>query len=330
MSYGVRVAGCGVVGRSISMLLGHYRTIAPRLRHSLGRSEPDGSRPWSATVLDARWGEVRITGRWDPAEDTGDAYVLIHGLGGSADSHYMLPAARAVTGAGGACLRLEMRGSDLNGEDLYHAGLVADVAAAIGSPELAPYRRIFLWGFSLGGHLALRYATEEPDFRLAGVAAICSPLELAPSQEAFDRPSRWLYRQYVLGRLKRIYRPIAERRELATPLEEVLRVGTIREWDRLTVVPRFGFRDVDQYYEEASVGPRLGRLGVPALLIGANGDPMVPRESVVPALEGADGRIETRWVDGAGHVGFPRDLDLGMDAPPGLDDQVVSWFREHA
>jgi hypothetical protein len=311
----------------IAVLSPHYQTIAPRLRHSLSRPGPDGAEAWSTTVADERWGTITITGRLDARPGARDAFVIVHGLGGCAESHYMRPAARAATEVGAACLRLEMRGSNGAGEDLYHAALVQDLVAAIASPELAPYGRIFLVGFSLGGHLALRYAVEEPDSRLCGVAAVCSPLDLAASQVAFDRPSRWLYRQYVLGRLKQLYRPIAARRELATPLEEVLRVATIREWDRLTVVPRFGFRDVDHYYAEESVGPRLGRLAVPGLLVAALDDPMVPREAIEPALETVGELLDVRWVDGAGHVGFPRDLDLGFAATPGLEHQVVAWLR---
>ena len=310
------------------MLAPHLRTITPRVLHALRRPGTEEGEEWSAEVPDDRWGAVRIGGRWHEHPEARDAFVLIHGLGGCRSSHYMPAASRAVREAGASCLHLEMRGSDLQGEDLYHAALVADVAAAVASPELSRYERIFLIGFSLGGHLGLRYAVETPDERLRGVAAICAPLDLAAAQAGFDRPACWLYRRYVLQRLKRLYRPIASRRDLATPLAEVMRATTIREWDRLTVVPRFGFRDVDHYYEEASVGPKLADLRVPGLLVGATRDPMVPKASVEAALSEGGGALEAVWVHEAGHVGFPPRLDLGFGGEPGLERQVVGRLLE--
>lgn len=240
----------------------------------------------------------------------------------------MYPASEAARRRGFACLRLDLRGSDLEGEDLYHAALTDDIDAALSSPELEAYDRLYLAGFSLGGHMALRYATEDPHPRLRAVAAVCSPLELAPAQQEFDRPHRWIYRRYVLGRLRRLYRRVDARRDLNVPLSDVMAVRTIRKWDERTVVPRFGFRDADHYYREASVGPRLGSLQVPALLVAVAGDPMVPPRAIEPALQTAPERIRVRWLVSGGHMGFPRNLDLGFPGPRGFYDQLLAGMVE--
>jgi hypothetical protein len=240
----------------------------------------------------------------------------------------MAGAARAIVDAGMSYLLFEPRGSDLRGEDLYHAGLTADLGAAMASPELRSYPSIHLLGYSLGGHMALRYATLDPDPRVGSVAAVCSPLDLRAAQEAFDKPARWLYRQYILGRLRRLYRPIAARRDLASTLEEVVAVRSLREWDRLTVVPRFGFTDPDDYYTQMSVSKRLDRLAIPALLVASQGDPMVPPEALLPVLAQGAGRLRVEWVDGGGHVSFPDHVDLGLSGPKGLEGQVVSWLQQ--
>ena len=65
------------------------------------------------------------------------ALLIVHGLGGSAKSPYTAKAAHAAAAAGLSSLRLNLRGADLLGEDYYHAGMTADLAAAIASPELA-------------------------------------------------------------------------------------------------------------------------------------------------------------------------------------------------
>ena len=105
----------------------------------------------------------------------------------------------AAERAGMSCILLNVRGADRSGEDISHAGLTEDLQAVFQSPLLAAYRRIYLLGYSLGGHLALRYATEAPDPRLRGVVAVSSPLDLDAAAQAFDR-SRWsVYRHHVLA-----------------------------------------------------------------------------------------------------------------------------------
>jgi hypothetical protein len=291
------------------------------------------SEPWSAVVEDPRIGPVRLTGRLRaPAGEAaggGGLLVVVHGLAASADASYAVRAAQAAEAAGLASLRLNLRGADRSGEDYYHAGLTADLRAALASPALAAYDRVAVLGFSLGGHVALRYATEEPDPRLRAVAAVCAPLDLAAGGRLIDRPALWAYRRYLLGHLMEIYRAVARRRAVPLPVEAAGRIRTFRDWDTRVVAARHGFRDAADYYARMSVGPRLDRLSVPALLVGAEDDPMVPPEAVRPVLAGRDVPLEVRWVAGGGHMAFSRGLDLGLGGPPGVEAQLLAWLTRH-
>ena len=84
--------------------------------------------------------------------------LVVHGLGSEIDAPYVVAAAQAAEARGLSCLRLYLRGADRKGEDFYHAGLTADLHAALASPTLASYDRVFVLGYSLGGHVTLRYA----------------------------------------------------------------------------------------------------------------------------------------------------------------------------
>ncbi|HEV8241907.1 MAG TPA: alpha/beta fold hydrolase [Thermoanaerobaculia bacterium] len=288
--------------------------------------------PWRGTVVDPERGTVALGGWFWPGEDCRTVVVLVHGLGGSTASPYLTATAAACQAAGLATLRLGLRGCDGGAGDFYHAGLTADVAAALASPELAPYTRVVVLGFSLGGHVALRYATEDHDERLAAVGAVCAPLDLRQAQRSFDRPSAaaWPYRLYILSRLKRLYAEIATRGPVPTPAEEVCRVRTLYDWDRLTVVPRFGFASPEDYYARVSVGPRLRRLSVPAMLVACPSDPMVAASSIVDAAAAAGGALELRWVRRGGHVAFPAGLDLGFAGARGLPGQLAGWAARAA
>lgn len=310
-------------------LLSHYWTISPRLRHAWKPLPAPETRPWE-TAMDDPWaGRVRISGflREEPGAD--ELLVLVHGLGGSTESHYMLRGARAARAAGLSCLRINLRGCDRQGGDYYHAGLTADLHAAFTAEDLRNYRRIYLIGYSLGGHVVLRLATEEGDRRIAAVAAVCAPIDLARSQEAIDSPPFWLYRRYLLASLNDIYTVVAARRAprpVPFPVERLKEIKTLRDWDERIVAPRHGFTGASDYYARASVAPRLADLRVPALLLNSESDPMVPAWTVRPALERSAPKLEVHWVRRGGHVAFPRWARTGL-GEGSVDEQLIGWLR---
>ena len=306
---------------------GHWWTVGPRLRWMLAPAEPPPSRRFRTSIEDPETGTVELSGRLSEPEGAEDLVVVLHGLGGSSDSAYAVETATKAHAMGLACLRLELRGADLQAQDFYHAGLTADVHAALAAADLDRFRSIFLLGYSLGGHVALKAATEEAlDSRVARAAAVCAPLDLQPCAFAFDARRNGLYRRYVMSGLRSIYEAVAERRPMPLALEEMRSIRSIVEWDERIVAPRFGFDGAMDYYARMSVAPRLGRLRVPALLVSAPDDPLVPFDTVEAVLDRHDPpALELRRAAPGGHVGFPATLDLGVDAPRGLVPQVLGW-----
>jgi predicted alpha/beta-fold hydrolase len=307
-------------------LLPHLWTLRPRIVHAVRPQRAPESRPWETVVDDPQVGPVRLTGRL--RERPGDELlVLVHGLGGCTDSHYMVRGAEAAEAAGLSCLRVNLRGADRRGEDYYHAGLTSDLHAVLASVAGSP--RIYVLGYSLGGHLALSLATEPLDPRVAAVAAVCAPVDLGLAEAEIDAPNFGLYRWYLLRSLSDIYRAVAARRPVPYPVERLGEIRLIREWDDRIVAPRHGFRDAADYYARASVAPRLPDLRVPALLLNSECDPMVPARSVRPALDRPSPRLRVAWVR-AGHVAFPRGLDPGLADGIGMDAQVIGWLRSRS
>jgi hypothetical protein len=317
-------------------LSGHLWTVAPRWWR---RQPAPTARRWSMTVEDARYGGVELTGLLREEPGARELLVVLHGIGGCAEAVYARRAAEVAASAGLSCLRLNQRGSDRSGNDYYHAGLTADLHHALGSPELAGYEAVYLLGYSLGGHIVLRYASGAPpassgtpgcgvDPRLQAVAAICPPLDLALSNRAIDSPRLWPYRRFVLANLFEIYRAVAARREVPVPVAEAAKIRTLFEWDDRLIAPRWGFADAPDYYRRASVAPYLAAIERPALVVASENDPMVPEHTLRPVLEATGAALEVAWVDRGGHVTFPANLELGVAAPPGLDQQVLGWLRK--
>jgi predicted alpha/beta-fold hydrolase len=299
---------------------GHWWTITPDLR---GRIRPTQLRdvPWSITLREPEGGDgprgaVRIAGELGgPA--TADLFVLVHGFGGDADRSHIRETAGILQARGLATLRVSMRGAGNSGPDYYHAGLGSDLAAVLADPSLAHHPRIFVLGFSLGGHIATHLALRRDlDPRLRAVVAICSPLDLGRNVELLDLPSGWLYRRFVLTSLARTYTRVRG---------HTRRFRSIRDWDSATIVPRYGFESPEHYWSSQSAGPRLREAGVPILFIATESDPMVPAVTLLPHLRRAGAMIDVRWLRRGGHIGFPADTDLGLPGERGLFNQILTW-----
>ncbi len=309
---------------AVGTLAGHYWTLAPWLQGALRPAPVPPWRPWSTLVDDPRLGPLRLTGKLHgPAN--GRVVVLVHGLGGDADSYYVRLAAAAAGRQGIASLRLNLRGADLLGEDFYHAGITADLRAAIASEALAGFTHVHLLGFSLGGHVVLRYASEARDSRVRSVAAVCPPLDLSPTAAFIDRPARAPYRHYMLRRLKALYAEVAARRPVPLPVAEARRIRTIRAWDERIVAPRHGFAGAEDYWRKMSVAPRLPAIDLPALVVAAEHDPMVAAWAVHPPLDNAP-NVTRVWLDRGGHVAFPGDVDFGLGQTGTAEDQLIGWL----
>jgi predicted alpha/beta-fold hydrolase len=292
--------------RSRSGIGGHLWTIWAHARDRAVRpSVPTRARLWRITIDDPQLGSIALSGVYHERPGADAIAVLVHGMGGSADSSYCRRMAAVADGLGMSSLRVNVRGADLAGEDVFHAGQWGDLRAVLDSAEVARHRIVVVVGFSLGGHTVLRLAVEDPG-PAGAVAAVCAPVDLAASCSHIDSPGPTrIYRAHLLRGLRAIYAAVAARRPMPLGPRQLRAISGVREWDECVIVPRFGFATAEEYYRGQSVAPRLDELRVPALYVGAEDDPMVAPHTVRPALVGrARDRLEVVWLPRAGHVGF--------------------------
>ncbi|MCA9528634.1 MAG: hypothetical protein KC543_00705 [Myxococcales bacterium] len=307
---------------------GHYWTLAPYLAHRVRPVVPPPSVPFSTIVHDPTYGPLEITGHLHERAGADTCAILVHGLGGDAKSYYMIEAAEAALGVGISALRLNLRGADHKTPDYYHAGLTDDLRAACTSAQLAKYRALVLLGYSIGGHVVLRFLTEGAKPRVTSGAAVCPPLAIEASAREIDRPRSLPYRKYLLAGLLEMYRYIAAQRPVPVSVRDAAKIKTIHDWDDQIVAPRFHFDGAEHYWHSASVAPRLGLLCRPTLVVVSRHDPMVAWSSVHPYLERRDA-VETVLLDRGGHVGFPPKVQLGVNDSPvrgSVHRQVLEWL----
>ena len=314
--------------RQLAGIEGHLWTVAPAVLALFHPPAGPRARPFRTELKDPTLGQVRLTGLLSEVAGSETLVLIAHGLSGNAMSPYCASAASAAEQAGFSSLRLSLRGADYSGEDILHGGITGDLWAALAAPEIARYRRILLLGYSVGGHIVLRAAIERLDVRVLAAAAICPPLDLNRATIAFDHPARRPYRRHIFRGLNRAYAAAAARGRVKVPPALVARARSCRERDSLTVVARFGFRSAEDYYERESVAPRLHRLQIPSLVVASRHDPLVPADTVIPALADASRALSAKWVEAGGHVYFPRTLSLGQPGPLGLEPQVINWLAD--
>lgn len=208
-------------------------------------------------------------------------------------------------------------------QTLYHAGLTSDLRAYLES--IRGQGPITLVGYSLGGNVSLKLAGESGTGLLHSVAAVSTPLDLAACVEALGKPSNYLYQQRFVSRMRD---RLAERRRLQpkafTPIfaqTDVDAIRTVFEFDDRITAPHFGFGDARNYYKTQSSQNFLASIGVPALLLTAQDDPLVPY-----AVYGHPAIKENPWIQllapkHGGHVAF-----LARRAPRfWADEAILEW-----
>lgn len=241
------------------------------------------------------------------------AVILVHGVGGSSHSRYVVRAAVALHRAGWHVVRLDLRGAGDSIADapaLYHAGLTEDLRVAIeqvGAREHVD--GVALVGFSLGGHVVLRFAGELGDSdpgALRALVAISAPLDLVQVTRAIERLRSLPYHRYVLRRLVRqgiVFAQTHPKRAHYDPTA-LHRVRSIRAYDGQVIAPMHGFASAEDYYVRASAGPLVTQIRLPTLFVHAEDDPMVPAATVRDWLGAAPPAMEQAWTQRGGHVGW--------------------------
>jgi uncharacterized protein len=257
---------------------------------------------------------------WQPRPWQHGTLLLLHGLNGSSDAHYMKGVATKAFERGLNVVRLNQRncgGTEHLSAGLFHSGLTMDAAHLLAElSEVDGLDAVVIAGYSLGGNLALKLAGEyggAPPAALAGVAAVSPILEISPCVTALERPGNRLYEWNFVRDLKRRMRRKARFWPGRYDLARLARVRTVREFDESYTAPHFGFAGAEDYYHRASAMRVIDRVRVPALIISAEDDPFVPPEPFRDPLVTGNAAVRVELFAHGGHCGFVAPVSAGFD-----------------
>jgi predicted alpha/beta-fold hydrolase len=260
---------------------------------------------------------VRLTAELDnantshPATNTKALVILIHGWEGSSQSAYQVTTAFHLINSGFDVLRLNLRdhgdSHHLNPE-LFNSTLLAEVGDAIKSfTSDRSYSNTFLAGFSLGGNFTLRIVADRAkELGIVAAVAICPPIDPNNAMTVMNN-GLFIYEKYFF---RRWTRSLQKKLKYFPELDfsaEMNQIKTLEDVNQ-TFVPKFTpFQNPKDYFSSyALTGDRLKTLEIPAHMIVANDDPILPAEDVDKI--NASEHLIVEKQDHGGHCGFIKDL----------------------
>jgi uncharacterized protein len=291
---------------------GHVQTIAAffhRRKFALGTAE--------RRLIEVEPGvPVLCQCYWQPQRNAAMTIIVVHGLEGSSESHYMLGIADKGVAAGMNVVLMNQRtcgGTDSLAPTLYHSGRSGDVMAVAqnlmqqdGIPQFA------LCGYSMGGNLVLKTAGEWGSAgpkEFAGVAAVCPAVDLAASADALHAPANRLYEQYFILKLKARMRAKARCFPGKYDLSRMRGIKSLRDFDDKVTAFYCGFSWAADYYARAAAANVVDRIAVPALILYAKNDPFIRILPETRAKIAANPNIRFVETEDGGHCSYIGERD---------------------
>ena len=257
---------------------------------------------------------------WQPEAAAHPLLLLLHGLEGSSQAHYIGGVSEKAWAAGWNVVRLNQRNcgnTEHLSRGLYHSGLTGDPLFVIRELiRTEGVRHVAVAGYSLGGNLTLKLAGEVSDGSLPELKAVCavSPtIDLSACVEALERRSNIAYEFNFVRHLKARMRRKAAAHPGLFPLEPLPRIWTVRQFDEAYTAPHHGFRDASDYYHRASALRVIERIRVPTLILTAEDDPFVPTAAFHDAAVTRNPSITVVITRYGGHCAFVEHAQNGSD-----------------
>jgi predicted alpha/beta-fold hydrolase len=234
---------------------------------------------------------------------SGVSVALFHGLGGSADGHYVRRISARLHALGHGVLAVNHRGAGEGAgwaREPYHSGRVQDLSAVLryGRQRFAGQLQVAV-GYSISANMLLlllgREAGRDAESLPDRAIAVNPPADLEACSRRLVRGFNRVYDQYFVRRLRRevLGRPDAQ------PLPPT---PTMRALDRVYTAHRAGFPDRDTYYARCSCGPHLAGIQVPTVLITSLDDPFAPGGDVLRCPLSPAVHLHVEAI--GGHMGY--------------------------
>ena len=236
--------------------------------------------------------------------------VLLHGLEGDAQRHYITGSAKRFTRNGFDTCAVNLRGCSGEPNKLYrsyHSGATEDLISVIDYIlKMKNYDEIYLMGFSLGGNLLLKYLGEgnQVPEALKGAVGVSVPCSLKSACDELLNSKNVLYskrfKRHLLAKLKQKQQLFPGK----ISSSEIKSIVTLKDFDDIYTSRAHGFTDALDYYEKCSCDQFLANIEVPSLILNAKNDSFLGEACYPFEIAENNTNIYLEVPDFGGHVGF--------------------------
>ena len=302
---------------------GHFATIyAGTIRRVRGVAQTrERLELEDGDFLDLDWSEAM--------QPTSKVAIVLHGLEGDAQRHYIVGSAKKLTQNGFDTCAVNLRGCSGQPNRLYrsyHSGATDDLISVISHVlNLGKYQEIYLLGYSLGGNLILKYLGEGNDVpqEVKKAVAVSVPCSLKDACDQLLQSKNALYsarfKKHLLAKLREKQRNFQGR----ISEESIRNIITLKDFDDAYTAPAHGFTDALDYYAKCSCKQFLNKVEVPSLILNAKDDSFLG-EACYPFKEAQENpSLYLEVPNFGGHVGFWGRKNISY-----AEERAVIFFKQ--
>ena len=269
--------------------------------------------------------------------DQAPTLALFHGLEGSSDSHYAQAMAQVCARLGWRLVVPHFRGCSGEPNQLaraYHSGDAQELDWILRRLRQGCGGDLLAMGVSLGGNVLARWTGLQQGRAsdvIRAAAVVCAPLDLVAGGRRLGAGlSRWLYTPMFMKTL--VPKALGKWQQSPGLFDKarLLRARTLRDFDDVFTGPVHGFKDAQDYWQQASAKPLLRQVAVPLLLLNARNDPFVPEDSL-PRSEDVSACVQLWQPAHGGHVGFSSGTWPGhvQAMPQAVAQWLAQWLSKN-
>ena len=237
--------------------------------------------------------------------------ILVHGLEGNTDRHYMKGMAKYLSKNQHDVLAMNCRScsEEMNRHlRLYNHGETGDLGEVIDhAVQKFSYQAIYLVGFSMGGSIILNYLGQRgltvPSL-IKAAATFSVPTDLHGSVRILDEPKLSFYRK----RFHRMLTDKIKKKALQFPDQiDITGIESFEKWsdfdDRYSA-PINGYKDANDFYTQGSANNFISGISIPTLLVNSLNDPILTPSCFPRTLAEDNPNFHLEITERGGHVGF--------------------------
>ena len=260
-----------------------------------------------------------------PSKEINAVLVLVHGLNGDYQSHYIQRMAMQSNQEGWLvyCVNLKNCGPSLGySKTIYNAGNSSDVIQVLRWVK-SRHSNIprFLCGYSLGGNISLKAMGEVEPNLLQGGAVISTPVDLLASANKLAQPKNRLVNRNLFKHCLRQFEAMKFNLE-NPPYYVPSKSDLLKDFDENITAPMAGYSNAAEYYRKCSSIQTSSNVKIPVLILSSSDDPIVDHSYL--SITQKNPNLEHLITNHGGHLGF---IQHGTNGIHWLEDTLCVWFK---